>query len=332
MINENWNFDNWEKNPDAKELKDNVLNAVLNNSYSDLDISDDMKNKLTMSEEEVAYTKEEGTGETLLQKFFSYVDSIDSDYWSQYNQIRSWDVKSYCNKEPVTGKDAEKNQTRRNERREAGEKLFKKFINEELTDSEKKQLESGWNDYFNNKVEVDPKTVPIKVEGLSKTFKGKEYKIKGVQTQFISKFIQKGVGCAAHQVGVGKTMSGIIATVSNMQMGRCKKPVVVVPTSVLQKWEYEFRQLYPNVPLNIIGTKQLNEKLNNEGKFEVADGSVTVMSYDAFERFGFSGEKFDQLTEKLKDQIQNPDVDTSTKADKAALASVFVKSASATAV
>lgn len=316
LINENWNFDNWEKNPDAKELKDNVLNAVLNNSYSDLDISDDMKNKLTMSEEEVAYTKEEGTGETLLQKFFSYVDSIDSDYWSQYNQIRSWDVKSYCNKEPVTGKDAEKNQTRRNERREAGEKLFKKFINEELTDSEKKQLESGWNDYFNNKVEVDPKTVPIKVEGLSKTFKGKEYKIKGVQTQFISKFIQKGVGCAAHQVGVGKTMSGIIATVSNMQMGRCKKPVVVVPTSVLQKWEYEFRQLYPNVPLNIIGTKQLNEKLNNEGKFEVADGSVTVMSYDAFERFGFSGEKFDQLTEKLKDQIQNPDVDTSTKAGK----------------
>lgn len=316
LIKEDWNFDTWEQAKDLKQFVIDSVNAVTKNQYSNLKISEEMKNHLTMSEEEIAYTEEAGTGDSLMKKFYDYIENIDSDYWGQYNQIGRLDVKAYCDKQPVTGKDAEKNATRRKERREAGEKLFKKFINEELSETEKQQLESGWNDYFNNKVEIDPKIVPIKVEGLSKTFKGKEYKIKGVQTQFISKFIQKGVGCAAHQVGVGKTMSGIIATVSNMQMGKCKKPVVVVPTSVLQKWEYEFRQLYPNVPLNIIGTKQLNDKLNNEGKFQVADGSVTVMSYDAFERFGFSGEKFDQLTAKLKDQIQNPDVDTSTKAGK----------------
>lgn len=316
LINENWNFDNWEQAEDLKQFSIKAITAVTKNQYSNLDIPEEQKKHLTMSEEEIAYTEEAGTGDSLMKKFYDYIENIDSDYWGQYNQIGRLDVKAYCDKQPVTGKDAEKNATRRKERREAGEKLFKKFINEELSETEKQQLESGWNDYFNNKVEIDPKIVPIKVEGLSKTFKGKEYKIKGVQTQFISKFIQKGVGCAAHQVGVGKTMSGIIATVSNMQMGKCKKPIVVVPTSVLQKWEYEFRQLYPNVPLNIIGTKQLNDKLNNEGKFQVADGSVTVMSYDAFERFGFSGEKFDQLTAKLKDQIQNPDVDTSTKAGK----------------
>lgn len=316
LIKEDWNFDTWEQAEDLKQFVIDSVNAVSKNQYSNLKISEEMKNHLTMSEEEIAYTEEAGTGDSLMKKFYDYIENIDSDYWGQYNQIGRLDVKAYCDKQPVTGKDAEKNATRRKERREAGEKLFKKFINEELSETEKQQLESGWNDYFNNKVEIDPKIVPIKVEGLSKTFKGKEYKIKGVQTQFISKFIQKGVGCAAHQVGVGKTMSGIIATVSNMQMGKCKKPIVVVPTSVLQKWEYEFRQLYPNVPLNIIGTKQLNDKLNNEGKFQVADGSVTVMSYDAFERFGFSGEKFDQLTAKLKDQIQNPDVDTSTKAGK----------------
>ena len=316
LSKENWNFDDWEQAAGLKQEAIKIVTAVNKNEYSNLNIPEEQKKRFTMTPEEIAYTEEEGTGDSLMKKFYDYIENIDSDYWGQYNQIGRLDVKAYCDKQPVTGKDAEKNATRRKERREAGEKLFKKFINEELSETEKQQLESGWNDYFNNKVEIDPKIVPIKVEGLSKTFKGKEYKIKGVQTQFISKFIQKGVGCAAHQVGVGKTMSGIIATVSNMQMGKCKKPVVVVPTSVLQKWEYEFRQLYPNVPLNIIGTKQLNDKLNNEGKFQVADGSVTVMSYDAFERFGFSGEKFDQLTAKLKDQIQNPDVDTSTKAGK----------------
>lgn len=239
---------------------------------------------------------------SLLKRFSDYVDDIDSDFFAGYEAGRD-DVISYIEKVPVSGHTAEDARKIRKERARLAEKLLKQFVEDELEIEEKEQIESEWNKVFNMRVDIDPSKIPVKIEGLSKTFKGREYQIRDVQTQFISKFIQKGVACAAHQVGVGKTMSGIIGTVSNMQMGRCKKPVIVVPSSVLQKWGKEFKSLYPGVPLNEIGTKQLNKMLETKGKFEVPEGSVTVMSYDAFNRFSFSEERLQELTKDMKDQL-----------------------------
>ncbi|MCB1157899.1 MAG: restriction endonuclease subunit M, partial [Leptospiraceae bacterium] len=72
--------------------------------------------------------------------------------------------------------------------------------------------------------------------------------------------------------------------------------------------------LFPNVPLNTIGTKQLNKMLEEKDKFEVDEGSVTIMSYDAYTRFGFSEEKYTELTKEIKDQITNPDKEAQKEA------------------
>lgn len=259
---------------------------------------------------------ETGDPVPLTTRFKTWALKLDKAIYSTLDATQA-DILAYVDGEPVTGKDTKENAKRRRLRKQVGDKLFQRFVQEGLSEDERRQLTEAWNRTYNSFADVKPDRVPIVAEQLSTQFKGKDYKLRDVQLNFISSFTARGVGCAVHEVGLGKTMTGIIATVNNMLLGRCQKPVVVVPTSVLAKWEAEFKSLYPNVPLNVIGTPELNKRVKAGQRFEVPEASVTLLSYDAFQRFSFSKERFEELTKDLKDQISNPDQKASKRKDAA---------------
>jgi len=265
-------------------------------------------------------------GKKITEKFFDYVlgTPVYRDYgysrglshyegglpreYFQGTDCSAMDIKSYTLGEKVTGRDAEENQRRRKERKIQAEKLFKQFINEILSDEDQKELSEKWNDQFNSVAKIDSNKIPVVLEGMNRKYKDKDQDPRGIQMRFVGEYMTKGVGCATHEVGLGKTWTGMMANVSSIQTGKAKKPLIVVPTSVLQKWALEFKERFPNVKSQMIGTPELNDQLkSNSGKFEVDDGTVTIMSYDAFQRFGFSENRFNELTNDLKDQIVNPD-------------------------
>ncbi|MBE7411396.1 MAG: DEAD/DEAH box helicase family protein [Leptospiraceae bacterium] len=240
-------------------------------------------------------------------KFSRYEGGLPREYF-EGTDCRAMDIKAYMNGEKVTGRDAEENQRRRKERKIQAEKLFRQFVTEILSDDDQKELEEKWNDQFNSVTRLDSTRIPVSLAEMNKKYKGKAQDPRDIQMQYVGEFMTKGVGCATHEVGLGKTWTGMMANVSSLQTGKCKKPLIVVPTSVLQKWSLEFKERFPNVKSEMVGTPELNERLNSsDGKFQVEDGTVTIMSYDAFSRFGFTDERFRELTNDLKDQIINPD-------------------------
>ena len=256
-------------------------------------------------------------GSSLLDRFKEWVGDLDYETFMDYAASAS-DVRAYCDAIPVRGNNKSLNERIRRERRELAMKLADRFVKESLGEAEQNQIQQAWNERFNAYVQVDPAKVPIPIEGLNEKFKGKDYELRDVQHRFIANFLSKGIGCAAHEVGLGKTMTGIIATVSNMQMGRSKRPLFVVPTSVLPNWEASVKSLYPNLTVNTIGTPELNQMTQGGKQLEIEEGSVTVMSYDAFQRMGFTEERFNELTKDLQDAHATYSDDPKNKRAKAA--------------
>lgn len=266
----------------------------------------------------------DGTESTLIQKFKDWVlgeriefgygrrkqvryeGGIDPKLFNGYSVTRE-DIIDYVDGERVRRSQDFSNDLRKEERKTLGNKYFKEFMDTVLTPSEKAKLELEWNDRYNVNANIDGSEIPVLLEGMSKTYKGQIQDPRDLQMEFVAKYMAKGVGCATHEVGLGKTWSGIMSTVSAMQAGRTKKPLIVVPTSVLEKWYTEAKERFPNVPFQMVGTPELN-KLTAEqgGKYTPPEGTVTIMSYNAFETFGFSDEVYDELTSDIKDKIIDP--------------------------
>lgn len=188
--------------------------------------------------------------------------------------------------------DAEKDRTQRirEERRAAAEKIFNKFIQTGLTESERKYFEGEWNRIFNANVDPDFKKVPVFLDGISKTFKDKPLEVKDIQLKGISFLGNKGNGLLAYEVGVGKTLTGILATVQQLQLGRAKRPLICVPKGVYKNWIKEIQDLFPDIKINALGNlgKDSESSIKMvDGKPVIEDGALNIVTYEALANLTF---------------------------------------------
>lgn len=63
-------------------------------------------------------------------------------------------------------------------------------------------------------------------------------------------------GLLAFDVGVGKTYTGIGVLARARQEGWCRRPVVLVPNSIVWKWEADIRRVLPDYRIAVIGSKK----------------------------------------------------------------------------
>ena len=107
------------------------------------------------------------------------------------------------------------------------------------------------------------------------------------------------------------TITGVMATIQQMQLGRCKKPLIIVPKSTYGNWMTEIKELFPNVKINDLGNLGGYSK-DNMPKME--NGTVSICTYQALERMTFKDDTMTELTEDLQDAMQ--DVSSDKKKNK----------------
>ena len=116
--------------------------------------------------------------------------------------------------------------------------------------AQQKGIEIEWNFRFNCRVNPDYKKIPLFIVGMN-THKGKKpFDMTEQQIKGVSMLCNKGNGILAYDVGVGKTVTGIVATVNQIQTGAAKKPLICVPKAVYKKWIKEIKQHFPKVEVN----------------------------------------------------------------------------------
>ena len=201
-----------------------------------------------------------------------------------------------------------------NDRQETAEKLFARYVRTVLTEEEGKALADAYNRQFNGSRDPDYAKLPLFIDGMNSYRKGSHFHLYDQQIKGISFLCNKGNGILAYDVGVGKTAAGITATVQQIQSGRCKRPLIIVPKSVIGKWESDIHELFPDIPVNNLGnfsrtsTGAFYNKANHG--LNIPSGSITLATKEALNNIHWNKDTVDKylfndyadllgLTEKL---------------------------------
>ena len=176
---------------------------------------------------------------TLDKKYLQYVEHLTN---SERDGVSTWDIRSFINGNKIridyhyssySLSKAEMEKERNMQKaayltklKNTVDKTFNDFVQNELTKEEQKKLSDAWNRNFNAVYNPDYEQMPLLIKELNSEFYGKPLELQNVQVEGINFLTNKGVGLLGFEVGTGKTLSGIIATVRNMQSGRCKRPLI----------------------------------------------------------------------------------------------------------
>ena len=222
------------------------------------------------------------------------------DIWDYVNQIPVRTERTRNKEDAETAKMFA--EQKKNARRETTERLFNKWLRE-LPERQQKAIEDEWNYRFNSHVNPDYKKIPLFVDGMN-THKGKKpFEMTEQQIKGVSFLCNKGNGILAYDVGVGKTVTGIVATVNQIQTGKAKRPTICVPKAVYKKWIKEIKQHFLNQAINELGNfseKDLSRFKDSDGKINLPEGALNICTYEAFQKVTF---KEETLNGDLRDDM-----------------------------
>ncbi|MCP1253293.1 toprim domain-containing protein [Elizabethkingia sp. S0634] len=230
---------------------------------------------------------------SMADKFKDFVSALPSEAFAGSS---SWEVRSFVDNETVTGSDKERNALVRERRKAAANDLFSKFIREELSVELKERFVTEFNKNYNNIHVPDYSKFPL-FSKIHKNFKDEDLALTEVQKAGVGRLTTKGVGLLAHEVGFGKTLSGILSMHEAMERGNAKKPLIVVPNdSILKQWVETIFETIPNAKVNVLGNLGKDYDLS---KFDNHDGEISIVTYEGFNNIGFSKEITGSLASKF---------------------------------
>ncbi|MDO4507213.1 MAG: SNF2-related protein [Spirochaetales bacterium] len=279
----------------------------------------------------------------LKNQFFEWVAGDSEDIKSEIDlmtsplnksdipeEIRWCDIVEYCCGIPMQrqmGMTEGQIEELRILRMTTAESLWDRFIHEGISDCKKDEIEKKWNSRFNSFDSVDYENFDCKVEGFSGKLDDKEFVLHEQQKKGVAFLCSKGNGLLAYDVGVGKTATGIVSAVYQIQHGNCKRPLIVVPNAVYSKWVHDTKELFPQIQVNelfnlnseiIAGLcKKQDDKISellrkvDFNNFEetksdfsqaelIPEKSISICTTEALEKLYFRDKSFEQLEKRFE--------------------------------
>ena len=144
------------------------------------------------------------------------------------------------------------------------ERQFREWCAADLTRRE--LIEATYQRTFQGYRAPTPEEAPVPIARWTKA----GFRLHSYQTASLRRLLAARGGLAALDVGLGKTAVGIAAVAAARQEGWAKRPVVLVPNSLAEKWVRDILALLPDYRVGRIGWKK---KLIIRGKYA---GKFTV--------------------------------------------------------
>jgi len=188
--------------------------------------------------------------------------------------------------------------------KEEGDRLFLVFLDKQLTLNDKVTIETKWNRVFNGYVKINYNKVPVAFP-CNKYDMGKPMEIKPEKREAVAFTFGEGSGLLAYDVGVGKTPSAIFTICQFLETKKCLRPLLIVPNQTYKQWIAEFKKFANHVRINEFynlstGYFEDWQDVNGVTKM-VAEGSVSIMTYEGMLRIGFN----DDTVTRIKPQISD---------------------------
>lgn len=252
------------------------------------------------------------SGKSLQEAFIQWMNNLPKN---EFAKSTDRDIEYYFLKNmlpPRRYSKEEKLRIKQNAKME-GTELFSKFLAEGISRDDQLAIEQLWNRKYNSYVAINYFKIPIAFT-CSNTFKNKPLFIRPTQREGLGFLSANGSGCIAFDVGLGKTMTAILSIAQAFESGECKRPLIVVPNQTYDNWlkeiggslekdkiiltgllpQYEINDLYN------LGADYLEKLTNKNGQIQkVPEYSITVMTYEGFNRLGFGEKTWNEIGGEL---------------------------------
>jgi len=188
------------------------------------------------------------------------------------------------------------------------QKAFNAFMREGLSTKLQEDIAKEYNYTYNSYVKPDNKSQPLVINDVSTKFKWGKFKFTDAQVEGINHLTNKWAGLIAYGVWVGKTITGLWATVAAMQKWRTKRPLFVVPKATLQHtWIGTIKELFPNYKIvNLWGLwvpdiKRLTKEYGADPKNWIKDGEIAITTFQGLKNITLKPENESMLMKDLSD-------------------------------
>lgn len=248
---------------------------------------------------------------TLVFAFEQWMESLSEQDFK--NGSNSYEVRFYYmqrgrfpNDTPQSEKIAVKRRAQQD-----GLALFSRFLYEAVTREDQQIIEHIWNTTYNGYKEFDYNKIPIGFE-INKYFKGGALAPTPAQWDGVRFLTVNGSGTCAYDVGVGKTMTAILAMAQALYTGQCKRPLVIVPNPTYKKWIAEtVGEFNADGTVKVNGVlPQYRDRINDYYNLGVEiedklperwakDYTITFITYEGLLKLGLSKAVRDSLGEEL---------------------------------
>ncbi|MGH3986077.1 MAG: helicase-related protein, partial [Pseudonocardiaceae bacterium] len=141
------------------------------------------------------------------------------------------------------------------------------------------RLQARYNNQFN--------AIVLREYEGERTFPGMaaEYAPRPHQVAAVNRAVAEPAALFAHIVGAGKTGEMVMTAAEWKRLGLVKKPAIVVPNHMLEQFEREYLEIYPNAKILAAGTDDLTGDKRREFVARAAsnDYDAVILTQGAFE-------------------------------------------------
>lgn len=186
-----------------------------------------------------------------------------------------------------------------NEKAKAIQKEFEDWV---WQDEERRTaLARLYNETFNAIVNPKFDGSHLSVNGINADFSLRPHQANAVHRIIAS----GGNTLLAHRVGAGKTLEMAAAAMKLRELGVVKKPVFVVPKSLVAQWGVEFHSYFPASRLLVADDKSFTPGNRRIFTNKIANGDfdAVIVSYEQFEKIPMSVEYQQRFYEEQIDEI-----------------------------
>ncbi len=191
---------------------------------------------------------------------------------------------------------------------------------DENIDEVRLKLAQEWDQAFRAWVAADPDRAARVEHAYNRHFKGYVAPTYDAEPLPVARWVKDGVRLHPHQVagarrvlanrggliafdvGVGKTYTGIALLARARQEGWCRRPVILVPNSIVWKWEADIRRVLPDYRIAVVGSKKKliargerkglvtsdtdspAERADKWTRFQAGEFDVVLLTYTALAR------------------------------------------------
>ena len=172
--------------------------------------------------------------------------------------------------------------------------IFKDF-------SRRMDLTKIYNDKFNCYVRKHYDGEYLKINGINQAFELRKH-----QKDAVARAINEKVVLLDHEVGAGKTLTAICSVMEQKKLGIINKPLIVVPNHLVEQWQKEFINAYPDANLLVADEKSMDKFHRDEFLAKIANGNydAIIMKYTQLERIPVPVEIEERIIEEQKEELE----------------------------